>query len=157
MTDRIITLDTPESGHIGLLKNGNRIGLVYWADLDSKQYRRVCTFRDIHLGPWEGGQIVGTLYLAEAEFEGNPTPEDRNLPIGQYPVVEYAHPVKIVMDPNANTRSTPLSVEGTFDEAFLSADASPELRARYPDLRVRERELTPEEIDTWTSKYRKDV
>lgn len=150
MSDRIITLDTEESGHIGLLKNGNRVGLVYWADLDTKQYRRVATFRDLHLGPWEGGQIVrhdsmaktnkirfGTLYLAEAEFEGNPTPEDRNFPIGQYPVVEYAHPVKIVMDPNANTRATPLSVEGTFDEAFLSADASPELRARYPSIRVK--------------------
>ena len=38
---RIITLADPAGKHIKLMKDGHQIGLVYWVNLDTGEYRRV--------------------------------------------------------------------------------------------------------------------
>ena len=150
--DRIITLDTPGAGHLGLFKNGMQIGVVYWANLDTKQYRRIALTMDFLEGPWEGGgEIVRhpnlanvthigyrSLHIADAEaaHKGHLLPVDGKYRIDQYRMVDYLSPFPTKADPKANIRTTPLSVEGTFDECLLVRSPSPEFQALYPGLRV---------------------
>jgi len=42
-----------------------------------------------------------------------------------------------------NTRTTPLSVEGTFDEVLLGAGASLEARRLFPDIKMRAPQAMP--------------
>lgn len=64
--DRIITLDSPKDAAkcFRIFKGGQQIGCVYWANVDTKQYRRVALWVDFALAsdfaaePWDGGRIV---------------------------------------------------------------------------------------------------
>lgn len=148
--DRIITLDTPGPKCFALYKGGKQIGLVYWINLDTRQYRRCALWVDIaSKGPWEGdGRIVRHHQYADKsnvsvayskvtfrlphhpdDADGTPHegPYERTYAIGHYPVVDY---------PSRFPATSPLTVEGTFDECLLTHSAPPEIRALYPDLRV---------------------
>jgi hypothetical protein len=146
---RIITQDDPNGQHLILLKGGRQIGMIYWVNLDTKGYRRVALWVDFVNGPWEGeGRIVRhpsqadmskiTYSFSQAlDMEGTEHPDkiplDQTYPIDQYPIVSYES-----LSGSSGCRTTPLTVEGTFDEAMLRHDTPDFIRALYPDLPVRQ-------------------
>jgi len=148
--ERIITLDSPGAGYIRLLKGGKQLGVVYWANLDTKEYHRTALWMDFIDGPWEGGgRIVrhradvtemthSTLHELDANDAGlaHLLPANRKYSIDQYPVVDYLNQYPAYGDPKANCRTTPLTVEGVFDEAVLGSNTSLEIQALFPDLKV---------------------
>jgi len=159
--DRIITANPPNTKFIRLLKNGQMLGVVYWANLDTKQYRRSALWMDFFDGPWEGeGRIVrhpehtgkhkitfGPMMRADRDMSCDllgveysahePAMVSYSYSIDQYPVVDY--PGWVVRNTllNGDSQNTCLTVEGTFDEAVLSINTPPEIRALYPDLKVK--------------------
>lgn len=158
--DRIITLDSPGSKCIRLLKDGHQIGCVYWANVDTKQYRRTAFWMDFADIPWDGGRIVrhpnqadmkkityGPLHRADLDqtyvgpaMKGtmvesqDPNKVSWSYLIDQYPVVDYESYHSNRGSDYKNCRTTALSVEGTFDEIMISEDAPPEILALYHDL-----------------------
>ena len=124
--------DDPRYGCFRLFKNGQQIGLVYWANLDTKAYRRGAMESDFwEGGPWDGGRLVRRKDVPASEVLTYPSwryltgvslPQ-RDYPIGHFPIVEYDSHYFV-------------TVEGTFDECVLSYHTPASVRAEYPDLRV---------------------
>lgn len=156
---RYITLDSPGSKVIRVLKGGHQIGVLYWVDLETRRYRRVALWVDFADSPWDGGRIVrhpsqadmskityGPLHRADMNltYEGSapkgariasgPDKETWSYPIDQYPIVDYESYHSNRGSDYTNCRSTALSVEGTFDEIMISEEAPPDILAMYPDL-----------------------
>lgn len=142
--DRIITKGDPNAPRIRIVKNGKQVGLCYWVNLDTREYRRVALWVDFADKPYDGGRIVRhpcqadrttIAYHFDADLElpvghWDYIPKDWSYPIGHYPVVDYE-------GATTNIRSqclTSLSVEGIADEIQISTLAPAHVLAQYPDL-----------------------
>ena len=123
---------------IKLYKGGQQHGLVYWTNLDTKQYRRLALEIDFANGPYDGGRIVRHPYQANASkityapIGHLPT---RTYLIEGYPVVPYSG--LMGFGSKVDWEQGALTVEGTFDQAYLKANAPAWVREAYPDLPVR--------------------
>lgn len=149
---RIITnRQTHAPGCFRLFKNGQQIGMIYWANLDTKEYRRTALESDFWeadgtwpAGPWDGGRIVNhpnqadktTVTAAAIVIDSKVIMEARTYSTAHLPVVDYYHPD--YDHKTGKTGKSPLTVENTFDEVYLTSKASAEIRAMYPDIKVRE-------------------
>lgn len=142
---RILTLDMEDRFKrcFKVLKNGHQVGLVYWANLDTKEYRRAALILDFQCGPWEGGRLVrheeyaaSTEIILGQEMESNFFPRKYN--IQGLPVVPYKSGSSRLSNyyQHLEPQQRDFTVEGTFDEVVLSSKAPAEVRALYPDLRV---------------------
>lgn len=136
-TDYIVTIQDsdPLPRYLQVFKGDQQVGLIYWVNLQTKQYRRVAMWSDIFNTPWDGGRIVrhfqhanvshlyaGSIALQEQgipfEFDGKGhLIANCSVPISQFPVVDYSsyHSSLDAYPPGCNCRTTPLTVEGTYD------------------------------------------
>ena len=137
--DRIVTKGDPNAPYIHLVKNGKQVGLCYWANLDTREYRRVALWMDFADKPYDGGRIVrhpsqmGMLEITHHDSNAGHwdyIPKDWSYPVGHHPVVDYEG----VTTNLCSQRLTPLSVEGIADEIQISTHTPAHILAQYPDL-----------------------
>ena len=143
---QIVRKEDPHAGMIRILKNGLQVGVVYWANLETKQYRRAAIVSDFWPeGSWDGGRLVRhseqsnqvtVSFKNRAHYMdgvGEVGPGVSVYPIKHLPIVDYPS----WSGPLSNNEVVcALSVEGTFDEAVWGCEPSAEMRARYPGLKV---------------------
>ena len=145
--DRIITPNTyPEGPYFRVQKNGRQVGLVYWTNLDTKEYRRLTLLADFwdDNGPWDGGRVVRHVSVEEARRfldslpPARPTDEDETLARMYEDVRQKCHlnMASYPRVPYASLGNRSLSVEGIADQILISSKAPAAIRAMYPDLEL---------------------